>query len=181
MTGKRGKNLFSNLLLRYLVLVIVALPNLFLFYLIFTPLTAYPVFWLLSILYDAALLNGNIIIINREVSIELIRACIAGSAYYLLLILNLTTPKIKLKKRIHMVLTAFAAFLVLNILRIFFLSIMAISGSSYFDVTHRLFWYLFSTVFVIGIWFFQVKKYRIKEIPIYSDLKFLFKQSKLKR
>ncbi|HEA46727.1 MAG TPA: pacearchaeosortase [Candidatus Pacearchaeota archaeon] len=168
-----------DIVIRYLILVLVALPNLFLFYFVFKPLTAYPVFWLLSLFHNAIFLNGDIIVLNLEISIELIRACIAGSAYYLLLILNLSTPKIKLKQRINLILTAFGAFLVLNILRIFFLSLMAVSGSSYFNATHQLFWYLFSTVFVIGIWFVQVKKFKIKEIPFYSDLKFLLKKARL--
>ena len=35
-------------------------------------------------------------------------------------------------------------------------------------------WYLGSTLFVIGIWFIEVKLFKIKEIPIYSDIKFLY-------
>ena len=89
----------SDIILRYLILVLVAIPNLWLFYLIFTPLTAYPVYWLLSLPYDASILSNNIILINQAISIELVEACIAGAAYYLLLILNLSTPKIKIKKR----------------------------------------------------------------------------------
>ena len=172
---KKKKGDISDIILRYIILVLVAIPNLWLFYLIFTPLTAYPVHWLLNIFYDASLLNNNIILINQAISIELIEACIAGSAYYLLLILNLSTPGIKIKKRMKILLLAFASFLIINILRIFILSLVAVSGSSFFDITHRIFWYALSTVFVVVIWFAEVRIFRIKAIPFYSDVKFLYK------
>jgi exosortase/archaeosortase family protein len=171
---------FWNILIRYLILVIIAIPNFWIFYLVFTPLTAYPVYFLLNLFYDASLIGSNVILLNFELPIELIEACIAGSAYYLLTILNLATPNIKLKKRINMLLLAFVAFLVLNIIRIVALSMVAFSGSTLFDITHQLFWYIFSIVFVIGIWFAEVKMFKIKEIPFYSDIKFLYKTSKLR-
>lgn len=164
---------FLNLLIRYAILIIIALPGLWLFYFIFTPLTVYPVYFLLSLFFDTSLI-GNIILISNYFPIELIGACIAGSAYYLLLILNLSIPKIKLQKRAKMILLSFASLLILNILRIFLLSLIFISGASWFDITHKLFWYLGSIVFVIGIWFAEVKFFKIKEIPFYSDIRNLF-------
>ncbi len=180
---KRNKNYFKgflNIILRYLILILIALPGLVIFYFIFTPLTVYPVHFLLGLFFDAALLSKIHILVNN-IPIEIIPACIAGSAYYLLLVLNLSTPKIKLKKRIYAILFSFAVFLILNILRIFILSLFAISGSPYFDVTHTVFWYGFSTIIVVGIWFVEVKIFKIKEIPFYSDIKFLFKKSLLKK
>ena len=167
-----------DIFVRYIILILVAVPNLWLFYLILTPLTAYPTYFLLNIFYDASILNNNIILINHAIPIELIGACIAGSAYYLLLILNLTTREIALKKRARILLWAFGAFLVLNILRIFALSLFVISGSSFFDITHRIFWYALSTIFVVAIWFTEVKFFKIKAIPFYSDVKFLYKNLK---
>jgi len=165
----KKKNGFLDLIVRYLILVLVAIPNLWLFYLVFTPLTAYPVYWLLGLFYDTSLLNNNIILVNHTISIELVRACIAGSAYYLLLILNLSTPEIKVKKRIKMIALSFFVFFIVNILRIFSLSLVAVAGSSFFDITHTIFWYALSTVFVVAIWFAEVRIFRIKEIPFYSD------------
>ncbi len=164
---------FLDLLTRYAILIIIALPNLWLFYFIFTPLTVYPVYFLLSLFFDTSFM-GNIILVGKF-PIELIGACIAGSAYYLLLILNLSIPKIKLQKRIRMILLSFASLLTLNILRIFLLSLIFISGTSWFDITHKLFWYFGSIVFVVGIWFAEVKLFKIKEIPFYSDIRNLFK------
>src|SRR3990172_2662420 len=174
---KKKKGNISDLILRYLILVLVAIPNLWLFYLVFTPLTSYPVYWLLNIFYDASLLNNNVVLLNQAISIELIEAWIAGSAYYLLLILNLSTPGIKFNKRIKFIAISFLVFLAVNILRIFILSLIAVSGSSFFDITHRIFWYALSTVFVVAIWFAEVKTFKIKIIPFYSDIKFLYKNT----
>ena len=130
--------------------------------------------------YSVSLVSDTIIIINNQLPIQLIPACIAGAAYYLLLVLNLSTPEIKLKKRIKAIIFSFSVFLVLNVLRIVLLANLALSGSPYFDVTHTLFWYGVSTIFVVGIWFTEVMIFKIKEIPCYSDLKFLYEKSHLR-
>src|SRR3989344_7597476 len=84
----------SELILRYIILLGLSFPGLILFYKIFTPLTVYPVYFILSLFYDAVLLTKTTILIEGLVPIEIIGACIAGSAYSLLLILNLSTPNI---------------------------------------------------------------------------------------
>ncbi|MFH1787675.1 MAG: pacearchaeosortase [archaeon] len=168
-----------DILIRYLVIFLSALPHFWIFYFIFTPLTIYPVYFLLKIFFDVSL-SGNIISVS-DYSIEIINACVAGSAYYALLVLNLSIPKIKIKKRIKMLLFAFVSLLTINILRILFLSILWVSGSSFFDITHKLFWYFLSTIFVVLIWFTEVRIFKIKEIPFYSDLSHLFKHSILKK
>ena len=166
---------------RYLPLVAVAFPSLWIFYTIFTPLTVYPVYFLLNLFFDASLVSQTIVFVGQKISIELIEACIAGSAYYLLLILNLTTLGIKTKTRLYMILFSSLSFLIINILRIFLLSLLAISDSPLFKIAHVVFWYLLSTVFIVGIWFVQVKVFKIKNTPLYSDLKFLYKLTKTKR
>lgn len=171
---------FLSISIRYLILLLVAFPSFWLFYLIFTPLTIYSVYFALNIFFDV-FLTGNVIILNGQISIEIIPACIAGSAYYLLLILNLSIFKIKLSDRIKMISLSFLAFLIINILRIFILSTILLSNFKLFVITHLVFWYAMSTVFVVGIWFFEVKFFKIKEIPFYSDLKFLYKNSILKK
>ena len=148
----KSKNLIGDMVIRYLSLIIFALPNLWIFYFIFTPLTIYPVYFLLNIFFDASL-SGNIITLRNCIQIEMIDACIAGSAYYLLFVLNVSVPGIKLKKRINMILLSFLVFLIVNILRIFLLSLIFITGYAWFEITHKLFWYLLSTIFVVSIWF----------------------------
>jgi len=169
------KKLF-DLFARYCILILVAIPGLFLFYKVFAPLTIYPVYWLFNLFFEA-FLRENFIMVNGII-LEIISACVAGSAYYLLLILNLAVPNIKLRKRIKMILFAFIIFLIINILRIFFLGILAFSDPSLFDITHKIFWYVISILFVVGIWFLEVKVFKIKHIPFYSDLKFLYKKIK---
>ena len=178
---KKDRDNILSLGLRYLILVAVAIPNFFLFYFVFTPLTIYPVYFFLGLLFDVSFLSNIVILVEGSLPIELIEACIAGSAYYLLLILNLSTPSLKLKTRIYAIGFSFAAFLIINILRIFVLSMIAVLGLSFFDITHKVFWYLISTLFVVAVWFTEVKIFKIKFIPIYSDLKSLYNKSNLKK
>ncbi|MEX0920152.1 MAG: pacearchaeosortase [Candidatus Pacearchaeota archaeon] len=169
-----------DLVTRYFILLIAAFPGLAIFYFIFTPLTTYPVYWILDVFYDTLFIYGDVpfILLNDIIPIELVAACIAGSAYYLLLILNLSTPGIKLNKRVKAIVFSFGLFLIANIIRIIILSALAVSESVYFDATHTIFWYGLSTVIVVGIWFAEVKIFRIHKIPIYSDLKFLYKEAR---
>lgn len=171
---------FLSISIRYLILLFVALPNFWLFYLIFTPLTVYAVNFSLDLFYDTVL-TGTTIFLDGRIPIEIIPACVAGSAYYLLLILNLSIARINLKTRMKMILMSFGAFLFINILRIFVLSIILLSSFKAFVITHLVFWYVMSTLFVIGIWFFEIKYFRIKETPFYSDIKFLYNNSLLKK
>ena len=170
---------FLDILVRYAVLIILSVGGLWIFYFIFTPLTVYPVFFLLNYFFGSTL-DGTTVYVG-SIPIELIKACIAGSAYYLLLIFNLSTPNIKINSRLKMVFFSLLIFLIINILRIVVLAAMYISGSSIFDIAHLLTWYAGSVVLVMAIWFHQVRVYKLKGIPFYSDLRFLYKHSFLKK
>ncbi|HTY44277.1 MAG TPA: pacearchaeosortase [Patescibacteria group bacterium] len=174
--GKKSK-IFADILLRYFILIIAAIPNLWIFYSVFTPITVYFVYFLLHFFFQASL-SGSTILLQNHFSIELIEACIAGSAYYLLLILNLSIPKINLKNRIKILFFCFLSFLIINVVRILIMSFLLVSGSSWFDRVHLLFWYLGSVVFVIGIWFLGIKIFHVKDIPFYSDLKAIIRLRK---
>ena len=172
---------FKGVFSRYLILLILGL-NLWVFYWVFRPLTIQPVYFLLDLFFSVSL-SGNIIsgLFGSEVVlIELIDACIAGSAYYLLLILNLSTPNIKVQRRINLIVASVIVFLAINVIRIFSLAIFYAYGFLLFDFTHQLSWYALSIIFVVGIWFFQVKYFKINEIPFISDMKSLYKKSSLK-
>jgi exosortase/archaeosortase family protein len=175
----KGERTIFKILTRYLILVFLGVPNLWLFYLVFTPLTIYPVFFLLGLLFNATLAN-NVILLDNLLPIEIIPACVAGSAYYLLLILNLAIP-IGINKRLKMILFSFTSLLFINILRIFLLSLLFVSNNSLFDITHELFWYLGSIVFVVGIWFAGIKIFKVQGIPFYSDIKNLSLFKKIKK
>ena len=173
---------WNSILIRYISLLVLGLGNLFIFYLIFTPLTIYPVLDLIcdiaanffSFLKNIACMNTTIFFKGYFASI--IPACIAGSAYYLLLILNLSTPMSK-KQRLKSIFFIMSSFLFLNILRIFgFALLYANKGFELFNIAHVAFWYFGSTILVIIIWFANVFLFNIKSIPIYSDFKFIINQ-----
>lgn len=163
----------NSIIIRYAILLILAFPNLYLFYLIFTPLTIYVSYALFALFFEVNLF-GNSILVMKSYDITLIKACIAGAAYYLLLVLNLSTPEIKNRGRA--ILFSFVVFFIINLARIFFLGLMYISSSTFFDVSHKVFWYAGSTLFVVGIWFASVKIFKIKSIPFYTDFKYLKNQ-----
>ena len=176
---KDVKSKVINFSIRYLILILVAIPGLNLFYYVFSPLTIYPSYFLFNLVFDASLYN-NLILINSNSVIEIIPSCVMGSAYYLLLILNLSVPNIKLGKRLFMILSSFLTLLIINVLRIFLLGTLYTSNSPWSDPLHVFFWYFLSIIFVLGIWFVQTKIFRIKEIPFYSDIKFIYSNTKSK-
>jgi len=163
---KQKKDIVS-FLLRYGILVILGI-FLSLFYKILFVLTIWPSFFLLTLFYNPSIV-GNSIFINGF-TIEIVNACVAGSAYYLLLILNLTTP-MKIKKRFFSLLFSLSSLLVLNVLRIFILSILFVESFAFFDITHKLLWYFLSIVFVVGVWLLTTWIFKIKKIPVYSDIR----------
>ncbi len=159
-----------NFTIRYIFLILFGIGNLFIIYFIFTPLTIYPVHWILNLFYKAIFNPFSRTIFIGNYQIELINACIAGAAYYLLLILNLST-KMASKQRVYSLIYSILALLALNIARIVILSFLLINNFLFFDFTHKLFWYVLSIIFVIAIWFSSVYLFKIKNVPIYSDFK----------
>jgi exosortase/archaeosortase family protein len=176
-SSKVAKDIW-DMIIRYLIIVLSAFPNLFIFYFIFTPLTIYPIYLILSVFFDVLLIDS--ILVFNEHSVEIISACVAGSAYYLLFALNLATPKIQLQKRAKALAFSFVSLLVFNILRILILILVLPLGGSLFDVVHKVFWYGMNILVVVAIWFAEVRIFNIKTIPVYSDLKFLYKKSLFK-
>ncbi len=159
-----------DLIIRYALSIVLAFGNLWVFYKIFTPLSVYPVSWILGLFYGGAYVIGGMIIGFRGIEVSIIPACVAGSAYYLLTILNLLTP-MKKDARFKSLCFLFGAFLLVNIARIVLFSMLFSSGFAYFELAHKFTWYGISTVMVIVIWFVNVRIFNIKEIPAYSDMK----------
>jgi len=164
----------KKIFFRYLIILIAGLGNLVLFYKFLTPLTVHSVGGILSIFTQTVIKNSTIYL--RELEIQIIPSCVAGSAFYLLFILNLTTRKIKANKRIKILLVSFASLFVLNLSRI--LILIAINKKPYFESVHWVFWNLISIVFIAGIWIAMTKIYKIREIPVYSDVKYLINTRK---
>lgn len=175
---KSHKELF-DLAIRYIILILVSFSGLWIFYFIFSPITIYLTAFLLKIFFQTSI-TGDLIVLKNNFLIQMIEACVAGSAYYLLLILNLSIPKINIKKRIKMICFAFGSFLIVNILRIIILTIIFSYKVSWFPLVHEILWYVGGVILIVGIWFLEVKLFKIKQIPFYTDMKFLYKKSNLK-
>lgn len=167
-----------SLCVRYAIVAVVGVSNLLwaehnLFYTIFTPLTFYPVYEVLQRLYEATLFPPHTIFFKGFYA-TIIPACVAGSAYYLLFILAMTTP-MAFKKRLFVIGYVFLLFLFLNIVRIVLFSHLLFKGYQYFDVAHLATWYGGSTLLVMLIWISALFAFRIREAPVFSDLKSIMK------
>ncbi|MBT4175073.1 pacearchaeosortase [Candidatus Woesearchaeota archaeon] len=163
------KNL--DLPIRYVLAVLVGIFYQ-IFYWIFSPWTLHSTYWILNLVYDVVL-EGNLISFD-SVTFALIPACTAATAYLLLTMLILVTRGIKLLTRIKIWIYGCLLILVFNTLRIFLLIWIYVTfGQNYFDALHLMFWHVVSTVVVILIWIGLTKKYKVKGIPVYSDLKYI--------
>lgn len=171
-----NKSQAITILTRYIALVLLALGNLAIFYKIFTPLTIYSAYITLAKLYGAQLIFDNTIHLNGYMA-AIVPACVAGAAYYFLLILNLTTP-MPLLKRLKTILFSLLAFYLINTARIILFAILFFKGFKFFDLTHTLSWYFGSTILVIAIWFLTIWLFKIQNIPIYTDFKNMFSDIK---
>lgn len=165
-----------DLLIRYSLIVILGLGNIFLLYIILKPLTVYATYFILALFYKSVVLSGDLLYFNRHV-IEIIRPCIAVSAYYLLVLLNLATP-MPLKQRIGSLFYCILALFIINVLRLAILSVFFINSFRFFDIVHKIFWYGLSTLLVVLIWFSAVRIFEIKSIPVYSDIIIIKKSAK---
>ena len=163
------KNL--DLPIRYVLAVLVGIFYQ-IFYWIFSPWTLHSTYWILNLVYNVVL-EGNLITFD-SVTFALIPACTAATAYLLLTMLILVTRGIKLLTRIKIWIYGCLLILVFNTLRIFLLIWIYVTfGQNYFDALHLMFWHVVSTVVVILIWIGLTKKYKVKGIPVYSDLKYI--------
>ncbi|MBI2673204.1 hypothetical protein HYX19_03010 [Candidatus Woesearchaeota archaeon] len=69
--------------------------------------------------------------------------------------------------------------LLLNIIRIDILIFIFLEyGINWFNNLHLFFWKFLSSIAVVLIWIFLCHKFKIKNIPVYSDFKFLMKEIK---
>ena len=104
-----------GIIARYLFLLLASffMP---LFYSVLLPLTILPAYLILSVFYPVQLI-ANVLLVNESV-IEITDACLAGSAFYLLLVLAFSTHGIRLKKRLLVFIFDSFLLLFVNILRI---------------------------------------------------------------
>src|SRR3989344_5588921 len=162
-------NYYQKLILRMVALVIFSYS---LFSYIITPITKYVFYFILRIFYNQSLLTGNQIIIENNF-LTFNNACAAVSAYYLIFILVILTKDISLKNIIKMLSFGFGAIFVANLLRLTFLISILEINEKFFDFWHLLIWKVIATLFVALVWILLIKRYKVNNTPIYSDLKYL--------
>lgn len=166
----------SKLLIRISLALLISFFGINLFYFIFSKLTFYLTY--LTLFFYKPVISGNSFLIGNEV-LEFIPACTAASAYFLLILLILLTKDIKFKKMVNIFLLGSLLILIANIIRLDLLIIILISYSKdLFSSLHLFFWKIVSSVYVAFVWIFLVYKFKIKETPIYSDIKYLTKSLK---
>ena len=166
-----NRNSIPLMLIRYSFLFIISLMLSFgldIIYFIISYPTLYSSFFILRLFYPALLVVKDFAIFVQGSYIYLIPACIASAAYFLLLILNLSTP-MPLKQRINSVVFLVLSFFIINVTRIIVFTMLVVSGFSHVDIAHKLTWYFGSTVLVVTIWIVNIKLFNIKNIPFYSD------------
>lgn len=167
--------------MKYLTSLVIRLLLLFipisLFSLVLTPITVYGSYFILLPFFDVVI-NNNTLIVNGFPFV-IVEACVAAAAYFLLWVLCLLTKDIKLKNRIKLIFYGFLLILGMNLFRIALLITIALKyGFEWFTMVHLLFWYFVLGVYTALVWIFLVHKLKIYSIPIYDDLKFLYKKAK---
>ena len=162
---KRIINIFS----RYIAILILGAANLYIIYKVLTPLTIHVTNIILKI-FAPTTLAGDIIHF-QEATIQIAPACVAGSAFYLLLALLLSIGNVKFQTRLKAIGTAVLILFVLNVARIIILAFLITTSN--FELIHWIFWHLVSTIFVVATYITTIKIYKIKSIPVYSDFKYI--------
>lgn len=151
-----------------------------LFEFIFKPLTIYSIYYILSLFTQPKIFEDSILIGNTSLLFS--SACIAGVAYFLLMLLIIFTKDLKFINRIYCFLIGSILILAMNIIRIIILTFILINyGTNLFDLVHLFFWSIVSGVYVAFVWIFLVYIFKIKSIPIYDDLKYLYNNIKPKK
>lgn len=153
--------------LRYLILIILGLGNLAIIYAILAPITLYSTNFVLN-LFSSFTIQGTSLI-SSQFTIDLVSACIAGAAYYLLIILNLSTP-IPIKTRFKALAFSIILFFIVNVTRITIFAYLYSKGLEIFNALHEITWYAGSIVIIVLIWLTTTSIFNIKSIPFYSDI-----------
>ena len=168
-------NYYQKLILRISALILFSYS---LFSYIITPVSRYSFYLISKIFYSQSILTGSQIIIKNNF-LTFNNACAAISAYYLIFILTILTKDIPLRNVIKMIGFGFGAIFIANLIRLIFLISLLDIGDKFFDFWHLLIWRILATLFVALIWILLIKRYKVRNVPIYSDLKYLIQNKKL--
>ena len=117
-------------------------------------------------------------IYSGNYALEFVEACVASSAYYLLTLLILMTKDIPFKRMLRMFIVGSLLILAMNIFRVvLIITVLLTFGGSWFNIIHLTFWKLVSTLYVFLVWILLIRWYKINNIPIYSDVKYLYNEA----
>lgn len=138
-------------------------------YILLTPLTLHFSYFFFSIFVPSALIGTKIATLTD--TFNFIPACVATSAYALLALLVFLTKDISWNERLQMIIYGWIAILAFNILRIELLLLTFFSLETAYDSIHLFVWKFMSTAFVVLLWLGLARLYKVKAIPVYSDVK----------
>ncbi|MBT3690681.1 pacearchaeosortase [Candidatus Woesearchaeota archaeon] len=170
---------YYQLIMRFLIILIVTFGY-SAFYVSLAPITIYLSYFLLNLFYDAVLIRNSIGV--EDMGFRFIEACVAPAAYYLLFVLVIGLKDLEWKKGLKMFLLGCLLILGMNLLRIIILVILNVEfGTNYFDLVHLILWNFVSGIYIAIVWIFLVKKFKVDKIPYYSDLKYFYEKSFLKK
>jgi len=156
---------------RITIALILMLIPFNIFYFLFLKPTIYSTMPLYSGLIRE--IGGDFIII-KYYKLNFVKACIASSAYYLLAILILLTKGMNIKKAVYIFLLGTFILFAGNLVRINFLIFILLSyGKNFFEEFHIIIWEFLSTIFVFLTWILLIRIFKIKKIPVYSDIEYL--------
>lgn len=165
-----------KLILRILIAILLLTIPFNIFYWLLLKPTLYLSYLPLLTKYKDITIGNDYLLINNNI-LKFTLACIATATYYLLILLLLLTKNIGFIKLIRMLFSGILLILTFNIIRIDLLIVIYIEyGIIWFNNLHLLFWKFLSSFIVVLIWLYLCYKFKIKNIPAYSDLKFLIKK-----
>ena len=164
----------KSLTIRIIIaLIVFIIPYKFINF-ILLKITLYGSYPLLLLNYNPLMINNSFVINNYI--LKMISACVATSAYYLLFILIISTKDIKLKDSIKLFLIGSFLILLANIVRIDILIYIFLEfGKNLFEKIHIIFWQFLSSIYVALVWIFLIRKFKIKNIPVYGDIIYLLR------
>ncbi len=166
----------QQLFLRLILALVIAFSYKVL-YLIIAPMTFYFSYLMLKPFYHPEILEGAMRV--DSTILNFVPACYALLAYLLLALLIVFTKDIGLVKGVKMFVLGSFIILVANLIRIFIIVFVLVEkGVNYFNTLHLVTWKIISTVFVVVLWILLCKEFKVKTIPVYSDLKALVSKMK---
>lgn len=152
---------------------------------VFTPvgwiyaLFSYPTIYLVSLFFNSVI-QENVLVIGSY-SFTFIEACIAPYAYYFILLLVLFCKDLTLILRLKLIAIGWLLIFWMNVFRIVVIIFLTLQyGMDMFNIVHMIWWQFLSGIYIALVWIFLVWKYKIRETPIYDDVKYLMKIIRVK-